>query len=148
MILKNELNWLSRHFKSYSLPLVVYNPSSFWSGYYQWPSYIEGCPINVEIGDNLYPNHHGIIVLSNPSPDVIAHEYRHHLQCEKYGFWNVPNEIRESKDAFIHYYQTCPYEQDALRFEMSLYPDEATMDTWCSILNLEPISRSSVITNL
>lgn len=126
MILKNELHWLTRHFKGYSVPLVVYDPNSYWPAYY-WTE-------------------KETIVLRDVTPGNIAHEYRHHLQISRYGCWYVP-EMEDNWDKEQEYYSTCYFEHEAMRFEGLFAGNHKDwgLEYWLGRLELKPMSRAEAL---
>lgn len=142
MILKNEINWLTRHFKNYSIPLVVYNSQpDWWAGCYEWPS-----AKRLELNGYSFDRTRGIIVLGRFGMDqcTIAHEYRHHLQYMRYGTWYVPENIGEDENVKNAYYNNCRFEHDAIRFETYWGIDKIS-ERYIRALNLTKMSRSETL---
>lgn len=139
MIMKNELSWLTRHFKDYPTPLVLFSASSPWSGYYDW-----NMGEIITIDGREYFNEFGAIVLAEVSGSNLANEYRHHLQTWRHGIWAVPSNMENNDGLLEEYYKSCEWEHDAMMFERSLDKDPGRSDHWFSLLNI-PRSRTRAL---
>lgn len=111
-----SISWLTRHWKHFPVPRIVYIPSLIYYGQYQWPS----CQEEI-IDDIVIPPSRGTILLGpNYDAGTIAHEYRHHLQFwQKGGWWDSDFSII-GDPSFITRHDS---ELDAVQFEVVLTND-------------------------
>ena len=129
-----DLNWLSRHNRALPIPkLVVDDFASDDSGHYIPPddAWIVFSDITVDCRN-------GVIVISGLDflPSTIAHEWRHHWQW--YRGWNIfDGQQQVTQDTTykqqIKRYFRIPCENDALRFERTMYPDHLNGE-WFDII--------------
>jgi hypothetical protein len=106
-VLKNEIAWLSRHYKHLPVPVVVWaEENDDYYGQYFRPNSWE-----YFTGQYLDGQHKGVIeVCGEYEPTTITHEYRHHVQYFRHG----------THDPSAFDYSRCPFEFDARSFELSL----------------------------
>jgi hypothetical protein len=118
LIHSTSLNWLTRHFKGYRCPIVLIAESLIQcDAYYDW---------NIgsisQIDDSEIFNERGIIVISHnvtlPEETLILHEFRHSLQFELNGFWDVPDYV--NGESLEEYNSQSVYEKDARLFQYAL----------------------------
>lgn len=134
-----SLNWLTRHFKAYSCPLVVIeeSPQTAIYAYFDW-----NIGTIAQIDNSEIFNERGIIVLSyhaNLSEEnLILHEFRHSLQFELNGMWDVPD--FKSGESLEDYNQNA-FERDARLFEVSL----GFLDSFTDEFSTPKISRSIML---
>lgn len=129
-----ELKWLKPD-KQISLPDIVYGRIPSQGAYYE-PRWAE-----VEIDGRNYSLEKGLIVIDD-SPDALikstlAHEFRHHMQY-LHGVFEIYdvklfNRNIPYNDAIIDFFTTCPYEFDALIYEMK-YDHNWCNDYWLNLL--------------
>lgn len=65
----------------------------------------------------------GLIVIPNDaSIGILAHEFRHHLQHQKYNWkpnsWDALSDKFDYNNAIIKYFTGCPFEMDALLYSI------------------------------
>lgn len=134
-----SLNWLTRHFKAYTCPLVVIEefPPSGINGYFDW-----NIGVVSKIDDSEIFNQNGIIVLSyyttSSEETLILHEFRHSLQFQLNGYWHVPDYMNGES---LEDYNETSYEKDARLFELSLGMLSSITDYFCT----PKISRSDML---
>lgn len=135
----SSLNWLTRHFKAYSCPLVVIEEceNNIYNGYFDWD-----IGTAVQIDNSEIFNDHGIIVLSSsiliPEETLILYEFRHSLQFQLNGYWHVPDyENGES----LEDYKQISFDKDARLFEVSL----GFLDYYTDYFSTPKVPRSEML---
>jgi hypothetical protein len=63
---------------------------------------------------------------------TLAHEYRHHWQTYKFGKLNTPQWSNKGdyKTSIVNYFKSCPYEMDALIYEIKMAPTDYNLLWW------------------
>lgn len=134
-----SLNWLTRHFKAYSCPLVVIEESqnNIYDGCFDW-----NIGTIAHIDNSEISNDHGIIIISyhtsEPEETIILHEFRHSLQFQLNGYWDVPDYMSGKS---LEGYNETTYEKDARLFELSLGIPRSLTDYFYT----PKISRSNML---
>jgi hypothetical protein len=125
-----ELNWLRKGRKEVPLPNLIYCNFENWSGIYYPRQKDEVCI------DNCYYDlsERGLIGVNENNCDergdfeeTLAHEWRHHLQRQKYKFAGVKfNNDGDYKENIISYYRDNWHELDAFMFSWRIVETRAT----------------------
>lgn len=123
-----ELNWLPNSFrKGLSVPRIAVIDDIHYSGEY-WrrteSRYIT--PFDMDLREGPI-----IVLTSKSGPSSIAHEFRHHWQCESAGLSKLYSVWAPASDSDADYWKEIkryfteyPHERDALMFEARTAPDD------------------------
>lgn len=136
MLKSLELGWLAKKDRNLPLPELVYSPNPKFGGLYMSPWKGER-----QVGTKFYDTSKGLIWISEFTPSVIAHEWRHHYQFY-YGPKPGPSSLALDKwtaqygykGMIKKYFTELDYEQDALKFQVKMYPKDLLTEYWIDLL--------------
>jgi hypothetical protein len=126
-----ELNWLRKGNKEVPLPNLVYCNLTDWSGVYYPRQKNECC-----IANSYYDLTTRALICVNENnvdedgdfEEVLAHEWRHHLQRQRYKFAGATfNMEGDYKENIISYFHNNWHELDAFMFSFRKIETRATV---------------------
>lgn len=129
------LNFIPRSFRKVAdAPLVLFSEQieDFDGLYYRPGPYILGDDEDFDMG---WVGRNGVIVLFSTAPNVIAHEYRHHIQARTNKFCSETEMFDfKTTEGYVNYYSYNINEFDALSFEIKLGLADDELLWWYSYM--------------